>query len=282
MDSRWISPVITLFWLSTMTWLIESKVLPPLRRGDPPDYRSLYSDNPKDDAPVGWEMSLGGKPLGWAVNRFTRSLGGINSSDHITNLEGHIHFDRIPLAELSPAWMKDLWGFGDTNGDVPMDADSKLTINSLGRLNSFNSSLRLGGVREAIRIHGEVQASRLHIVVEAGQFREEFDTYLPSDALVASELSPQSQMTGLHVGQEWTVPVFSPLRPPNNPVEILQARVEESDPLVWGDHMTSVRKVVYRTDSGSAGSSTEEPHAKLWIADDGSVLRRKLTCWVRS
>ena len=30
------------------------------------------------------------------------------------------------------------------------------------------------------------------------------------------------------MGQEWTVPVFSPLRPPLNPVDILQARVESA------------------------------------------------------
>ncbi len=278
MGSRWMGAVIVLFWLSTMTWLVESKVLPPLKRGDPPDYHSMYSDDPFEEDPVGWDMMLNGKPIGWAVSRFVKFANGTSRAYHTTNLNSHIHFDRIPVQELSPAWMKVLWhSAAGAIDDMKMDARSVLTIDSLGHLAKFSSSLRVAGMRDSIKINGEVHASLLKVIVEAGQFRDQFETYLPSDALVADELSPQSRMTGLHVGQEWTVPVFSPLRPPNTPIEILQARVEKSDPLVWEDRAVPVCQVIYRSDSGSAMSSGREPRTKLWIDDTGAVLRQEVS-----
>lgn len=278
MGGRWMGSVIVLFWLSTMTWLIESKVLPPLRRGDPPDYHSMYSDDPYEDEPVGWDMMLNGKPIGWAVSRMYKYANGTSSTYHTTNLDSRIHFDRIPVQELSPAWMKVLWrSAAELSDDMKMDVRSVLSIDSLGHLAKFSSSLRVADMRDSIRINGEVHASLLKVSVQAGQFRDSFEAYLPTDSLVADELSPQSRMTGLHVGQEWTVPVFSPLRPPNTPIEILQARVEKSDPLVWEDRTVPVHQVIYRSDSGSGMSGGREPRTKLWIDDSGSVLRQEVS-----
>jgi hypothetical protein len=79
------------------------------------------------------------------------------------------------------------------------------------------------------------------------------------------------------VGQEWTVPVFSPLRPPGNPVDVLQARVERRDLLIWEGQTVPVNVVEYRTDSGSALSSTSHPRAKLWVRDDGAVLKQEIS-----
>lgn len=278
MGSRWMGAVIVLFWLSTMGWLVESKVLPPLKRGDPPDYRSMYSDDPFEEDPVGWDMMLNGKPIGWAVNWSRKLANGTSRSYHTTDLDSHIHFDRIPVQELSPAWMKVLWRAPpETTDDTKMDVHSRLSIDSLGHLANFKSSLKIAGMRDSIKINGDVHASMLKVTVEAGHFQDRFETYLPSDALVTDELSPQSRMTGLRVGQEWTVPVFSPLRPPNAPIEILQARVEKSDPLVWEDRAVPVCQVIYRSDSGSAMSSSREPRTKLWVDENGAVLRQEVS-----
>jgi hypothetical protein len=100
---------------------------------------------------------------------------------------------------------------------------------------------------------------------------------LPGDALVSDELSPQARLTGLHLGQEWTVPVFSPLRDPRSPVEILQARVDSRDLLMWEGEAISVFQVVYRPDSGAALSSTGGTRAKLWVRDDGTVLKQEVS-----
>src|SRR5690606_31243359 len=98
----------------------------------------------------------------------------------------------------------------------------------------------------------------------------------PKDALVSDELSPQTRITGLRIDQEWTVPVFSPLRPPKNPVEILHAKVESREPIEWEGELHSVHQVVYRADSGSVFSSSREPRAKLWVRGDGVVLKQEV------
>ena len=84
------------------------------------------------------------------------------------------------------------------------------------------------GHEAEIIIQGKVQGTTLKGTVRAGSFSQPFERYLPPDALMGDELSPQARMPGLHVGQEWTVPVYSPLRfsENRNPVEVLHAKVE--------------------------------------------------------
>jgi hypothetical protein len=266
MESRWFNTVVVLVWLSTTSWLVVSKVIPPLRRGEPPNYWSMYSDEGKGPKAVAWDMSLNGNSLGWAVSRLTKTAA------EITEVHSQIHFQHIPLAELSPAWMKALLRQAVEPVDsMQMDAFSKLDIDTLGHLNAFHSILRVPGVQDAITMSGRVQGSLLKLEVQSTEITP---IYLPPDALVADELSPQSRMGNLHLGQEWTVPVFSPLRPPLNPVDILQARVESRDVLMWEGETAGVFVVVYRADSGSA---QHDPRAKLWVRDDGTVLKQEVS-----
>jgi hypothetical protein len=263
MERRWFNLVVVLVWLSTTSWLVVAKVLPPLRRGEPPNYWSMYSRDEKEQEAVAWDMSVNGNSVGSAVSWLTHQVA------EITEVHSHIHFQHIPLAELSPAWMKVL--LKQTVEPVEMDAFSKLIIDTLGHLTSFHSILRVPGIADSINISGRVQGSLLRIEVQSNEIAP---IYLPPDALVADELSPQSRLENLHLGQEWTVPVFSPLRPPLNPVDILQARVESRDVLMWDGETVSVFVVVYRADSGSA---QRDPRAKLWVRDDGTVLKQQVT-----
>ncbi len=209
MGSRWFNLTIVLVWLSTTTWLLVAKIVPPLRRGEPPNYRSMYSEQASDTpAYVGWEMSLNGRSLGYAVIILTKKMNG-----DVTEVESRIHFDHIPLEELSPAWMKAvLHSTVVPTDNLKMFVNSRLSIDKLGYLSEFRSDLRVAGFPDTVTIRGTINGTVLKIKVTSGDIEYPFDTYLPSDALVADELSPQLCLTGLHVGQEWTVPVFSPLR----------------------------------------------------------------------
>ncbi|HTQ37554.1 MAG TPA: hypothetical protein VMJ32_00910 [Pirellulales bacterium] len=273
MGSRWFNIAVVLVWLSTGTWLLVAKIVPPLRRGEPPNYRSMYSLQATDEgAHAAWDMSLNGKSLGYAVISLQKRNG-----DN-TELESRIRFEHVPLEELSPAWMRALVHTAFPPSDnLQMVVESRLTIDKLGYLSEFTSVLRIESLQDVIRIHGTVNGTLLKIVVRSGRVEYPFDTYLPSDALVSDELSPQLCLTGLRVGQEWTVPVFSPLRPPNNPVEVLQARVERREVLMWNGQGVPVDIVEYRADSGSALSSTSQPRAKLWVRDDGAVLKQQVS-----
>ncbi|MCC7086410.1 MAG: hypothetical protein IT427_15525 [Pirellulales bacterium] len=275
MGSRWFNSVVVLFWLSTMTWLVVAKVVPPLQRGDPPNYQSMYSrsgNDQGDDEPVAWDLTLNGKPLGWAVSKLVHIGTGV------TEVRGRIHFDRIPLQEFSPTWTRILMeAIAIPVEGTQMDVFSSLEIDPLGHLTRFRSALRVTGMREAVVITGKALASRLEISVESGQLQSpKYEVYLPRDALVADELSPQSRITGLRLNQEWTVPVFSPLRPPKSPVEILQAKVESRQPFEWEGKVSGTYEVVYRSDSGSVLFSSREPRARLWVRDDGTVLKQEV------
>ncbi|HZZ27523.1 MAG TPA: hypothetical protein VFE46_05895 [Pirellulales bacterium] len=273
MGSRWFNTAVVLVWLTTGTWLVVAKILPPLRRGEPPNYHSMYSLQATEAGlHVAWDMSLNGKELGYAVI----SLQKKNSD--MTEVESRIHFEHVPLEELSPAWMRALMHTAVPPGDnFRMFVESHLVIDKLGYLSEFNSALRIDGLHDVIRIKGTVNGTLLKIVVRAGEVEYPFDTYLPGDALVSDELSPQLCLTGLRIGQEWTVPVFSPLRPPNNPVDVLQARVERREVLIWEGQGAAVNLVEYRADSGSALSSTSQPRARIWVRDDGAVLKQEVS-----
>jgi hypothetical protein len=233
------------------------------------------TDDGKPAPAVGWEMSIDGKPLGWAVTHLNTN-NSVNVSDQVTKVISCIHFERVPLEELCPAWMKALVHSSPAD-NLSMDAYSELTIDPLGHLSQFLSVLRVADMPNAIKIRGKVQASMLKTTVETDNWIYPWETYLPSDALVADELSPQARLSGLHVGQEWTVPVFSPLRDPRSPVEVLQAQVESSEFLMWQDRAVPVNLVVYRADSGSALSSTREPRVKLWVGQEGTVLKQEVS-----
>src|SRR5262245_49677509 len=103
MENRWFNLLIVLTWVSTTTWLVVAKVVPPLKRGEPPNYRSMYSlPEAETSDVVGWEMTLNGKSLGWALSRIDRAAG------NMPRVHSHIHFEQIPLEELAPPWMKNL------------------------------------------------------------------------------------------------------------------------------------------------------------------------------
>ena len=192
MESRWFNTAVILVWLSTTTWLVVAKVIPPLRRGQPPNYRSMYTDHMESDKAVGWDMSLNGKPIGWAVGKLTQTSSR-SPDTMVTKVDSRIHFDHIPLAELAPPWMAKilLRATIEPVDNLQMDATSTLTIDPLGHLEGFESSLSAAGLQNSITITGRVRASLLKGEVKSADFAYPFEIYLPGDALVSDELSPQ-------------------------------------------------------------------------------------------
>ena len=97
MGYRWFNAVVVLFWLSTMTWLVVVKVLPPLQIGDPPNYRSVYKiEKGEQPKPVCWDMLWNDRPIGWAENRVERTPAGV------TEVRSLVHFERVPVEEVCP------------------------------------------------------------------------------------------------------------------------------------------------------------------------------------
>jgi hypothetical protein len=105
----------------------------------------------------------------------------------------------------------------------------------------------------------------------AGDLRYETTRHLPTTAMVGDELSPLATLPGLYEGRRWTVPMYSPLRAGQSPLEILHAEVGAEETLFWDGALTKVHVVSYREDP----SSSRPSRCRLWVDQSGRVLRQE-------
>jgi hypothetical protein len=270
MQSRWFNAATVMLWLATMSWLVSEKVLPPLLIGEPPNYRNIVEAQ-RDDPPVGWRMSFNAQPLGWALTETRLQPTGL------TDIHGCVHFEALPLEDVMPVWLRSLTKLirQPING-LKMDAKSVLVIDPLGHLLRFDSSVRVDPLNEVIRIQGEVEGRQLHLSVRSGNLTFFNDILLPANSLLSDALSPQSKLPGLRVGQTWTMPVYSPLWPAKNPIEIVHAQVQPTESIIWNGQSETCQLVVYQSDSGNPASQGQNPRGRLWARLDGTVLRQQV------
>jgi hypothetical protein len=269
MQSRWFNAAVVLLWLITMSWLVTEKVLPPLLVGDPPSYSKIVEAQ-RDAPPVGWRMSLNHRSLGWALSDTKLQSTGL------TDIHGRVHFDALPLDEMVPGWVQTLSRLLEHPIDrLQMDARSILTIDSLGHLVQFDSTVRIEPFNQVICLRGTVEGRRLQLMIRNGDGPLSKEVFLPADALLCDVLSPQSQLPGLRAGQKWTVPVYSPLWP-KTPLEIVQAKVERLEPVLWNGLVEDCWLVVYRGDPGNGAGDGQNERGRLYVRRDGTVLRQQV------
>jgi hypothetical protein len=261
--------VVIVFWLATMSWLVVAKILPPLRVGEPPNYASIL-EHTGDEPPVCWAIVMRGETIGWAANKIVRRPDGISE------LYSRVYLGALPLDELAPGWLAGvLKGVFRDIRQMDIDKRSRFAIDPLGRLVEFESRVRLADDVDAIKVHGQFDGSTLSLTVQSGGVSVPLSRSLSPNSLVSDELSPQARMPGLRVGQTWTVPLYSPFRAASSPLEILQAVVEREDQFHWDGRLVNTRVIVYRGDSGS-GSGGGETRGRMWVRDDGVVLRQEV------
>lgn len=271
MYNRWFNMAVVLLWLATMGWLVKSKVLPPLLVGEPPSYQTIV-DAGRSEPPTAWQLAINGRSVGWALTTITVQPSGI------TEMGSHVHFDELPLEQLTPVWLRALVRWVEKPAlRQAMDARSTLFLDPLGRLTRFESTMGVGAAKDVICLTGEIVGSQALVSVRSGEFVYRSEVYLPSGALLSDALQPQTRLPGLRQGQAWTVPVYSPLRPPNAPLEILHAEVQGYEVLSWEDRVERVWLVVYQSDPGAGSSSRQEPRGRLWVRRDGTVLRQEVS-----
>jgi hypothetical protein len=269
MTSRWYNILVALFWLATMTWLTVEKIIPPLLRGDPPDYGNLVALDEPAPAPVAWRMFWDDRPIGEAVGQTRRG------DDGMSEITSRVRLDNLPLAQLAPFWVTPvLRALDSEDATLSVTAESTFSVDPLGHLVGFHSQLGLEDDLDAITMQGRVEGDELSVTVRAGEFVHTTQSYLPSNALVGDVLSPRERLPGLRRGQTWSEPVYSPFRPPSNPVEVLQASVERETRIDYDGRPTAVWLVVFRTDAGSTATSVLR--GRMWVGMDGRVLRQEV------
>ncbi|MCG8584496.1 MAG: hypothetical protein MI757_07285 [Pirellulales bacterium] len=272
MEGRFSITFVVVFWLITMTWLMWTKVLPPLLVGEPPDYKAIVDQHEEDSLPAAWVVSCNGQRFGVAANRLERGK-------QMTRIHSYVKFDRLPLEEipfLATAVATQLPQLARSE----IRAHNTLLIDSLGRLVDLDSRLSINDV-EVLRFFGMMNAGQMRITVASDFLAQQktFDLPISAKSLLGDQLSPQDRLPGLHVGQKWTVPVYSVMgalfqQDGESPVEIAQARVLREELIHIGKKKVSTLLVVLGSDSG-AGDREEK--GRMWVDKDGVVLRQEMT-----
>ncbi len=282
MFGRLFNGLVIVFWLVAMTWLLAEKVIPPMLGGDPPDYQSALKSPTHERLPDAWKLRWKERTVGFAASRVeVRPTGEL---DRLTFVE----FEDLPLdAVLSEmlgpvaAIVKPL--IQSSRGlDLNMLVATRMTFDRERRLSHFDTHIDLSDFRDFLTLVGTVQSDgKLEIIAQlssgslgAGQTFKH-SVQLPPEALVEGSLSPRPELTGLYIGQKWTIPVFRSF-PPNSPVQILQAEVEQHEIILWGSDEVETKLVVYRAEAGSGVHATREPISREWVRADGAVLRQQV------
>ncbi|MHC4398340.1 MAG: hypothetical protein ACYTG0_01530 [Planctomycetota bacterium] len=278
MNSTWFNIAVVVLWLTTMCWLISQKVVPALVVGEPPSYRTIVEAQRKDPT-VGWSITLNQRRVGSALST-TVSLPDDMTGVRMTEVRSVVRFDNLPLTEITrdvPNWLRHLVGGEEVSGQLDLEITSRFVFDGLDRLSHFKSSLRFPPAGDVISVQGSVDGDRATLSVSSLQSPQLAEIVLPRGAVLSDALSPQTQLPDLREGQSWTVEIYSPLRPPTSPEEILQATVERNETIYWNGEMVDAWVVVYRDDPGAGTASARSPRGTLWVRRDGTVLKQKAT-----
>ncbi len=282
MYSRWFSTAVVLLWLSTMGWLVKEKVLPPLLLGDPPSNQTILEAR-RGDPPVRWQLLWNDRDVGWATNSTKRLDNGG------TRIDSHVHFDDLPVDEMAPGWLRAIFhvveraGQSEEGGsmralrNIKTDAKSSLVIDASHKLSQIESSLSFQPSGQTISMHGVAKGDKLEITVRSFDVDLKAQVPLDTNAFLRDAISPTTRLPNLYEGQTWTVTVLTPLKYPNSPHEILQARVEGLHHISHHGSHTTAWLVTYHGNPGKKLSSDTKPRAKLWVRRDGVVLKQEMS-----
>jgi hypothetical protein len=261
----WLIPLVLVFWCVTSGWLFVAKILPSLTPGSPPGYQAFYASEGRL-VPVAWTVLWNDQPLGWASSQSSRTEeGGLD-------VRSLLHFDRLPIAEVLPAWAKMLLQTSfDPAASYALDARGRLSIDAKGNLRTFSSTVSLPATASRVFLDGRIEDGEVYVDVRAHGVNYSVTRHLPTHITIGDELSPQATLPGLYPDRQWTVPVYSPLRPGQSPIQILHARVAGEEMLYWNDALVRVDVVHYRDDP----APHREPKCRLWVDRSGRVLKQE-------
>lgn len=288
--STWYKGIVIAFWLTTTAWLMVTKIVPPFVVGNPPSMRVILDSMDEESSLVGWDLRIGGKHIGWAINRFEKTSYGAQEFQTFVELR-HLSLNSI-LSDAFSSMLK--WRQPEDADDalsieLAIDSWTRLTIDTLGYPshliteftvtdNALLGNGKMGDVPNfRIRLQGEVVGDTLQLDLSIGDFKYKRIFSIPRDAMITDSLAPMGELPGLRVGQSWTVPVFSPFQAgAERPMELLEARVTRMDTVVWED--MAVRCMVVELSEAGQQSLTSNRgiRGRSWVAPDGKVLKNEL------
>ena len=248
-----------LLWLSTMSWLVVAKILPPFLSGDPPGHGVM-----DENVPVCWQIQCDGQHVGYAVRQ---AVPGAQST---TEIHSRVVLDDIPLRRMAPQWMSSIV---DDLGRIRLDTRTRMVLDSLGKLASFDTKVQVNDLPLVVKVFGRVDGPNLELNFVSGGVTHEMSYPLPKASLLDGELIPEPKLLQVYVGRKWQVEMFSLFRPPTDALELLQAEVICEERILHNGSSTRARRIEYRNLSASGVTSEKALRATVWVADDGVVLR---------
>ena len=263
MGNRIFVGVVLLLWAGTMSWLMVARILPPFFHGEPPTQGKLIRDEP-----ICWRIEYAGRQVGYAVSQ------AVSGASDTTELHSRVLLEEISIRELAPQWMGSLVrGLGK----ISLDTRTVMVLDSLGNLSSFDTKVRLNDLPLVMKVQGRVNDAELRLKIQSGEVMHEMSYPVPTQPLLANELVPEPKLLQVYVGRKWQQEIFSPFRPPNSSMEIVQAEVVEEG-LVEQHGAASVpaRKIELRSLSAAGVSAKNTLRAVIWVGEDGTVLRQDI------
>ncbi|MFM8283178.1 MAG: hypothetical protein ACKOCW_06425 [Planctomycetaceae bacterium] len=259
------TPLVVVFWCLATGWLVADKILPTFRSRPPTGAHIAVADD-GTVPPVAWTVAWDERPVGTAVSEAHRPPeGGLV-------IDSRMKLRRLPLTDLVPPWLAAVVRQTLPDGlQISLEATTRFSVDDAGKPRGFVSTIDLPESGETISVTGRVADGTIHVTVASRGLRYETSRPLPDTLLLADELSPHASLPGLVVGQRWTAPVFSPLRPGQSSIELLEAHVERETLLFDDDEPVTARIVSYR----DGGAGDRPPRLRLWVDRAGRVLRQE-------
>jgi len=259
MGNRIFVAVVILLWTGTMSWLMVARILPPFFHGEPPEHATLAEHEPNC-----WQIEFGGQRVGDAVSQAVPGALGA------TEIHSRVILEGIELRKLWPFQVGSLIHGLST---IHLDTRTRLAFDSLGRLSYFDTKIQLTDVPLVMNVHGRVDGAQLKVTLQSGETMHELHFPVPSGALLANELLPESKLLDVTVGRKWQQEAFSPFK---GSLEIIQAEVVAECHIEQRGERKRARRIEYRGLSSSGVAEDNTLRSVVWVAEDGTVLRQDL------
>jgi hypothetical protein len=259
MGNRIFVAVVIMLWATTMSWLLVAKILPPFFSGEPPTHGMI-----EHDEPVCWEIGCGDHWVGYAVRQ---AVPGAQST---TEVISRVVLKNIPLRQMAPQWMGSIV---EGLGAIQLDSRTRFVLDSFGNLSCFDSKVQLNDLPLVVRVYGSIDGSDLRLRFISGDVSHEVRYPMPKSSTLDGELAPEPKLLQVYVGRSWQTESFSPIRPPNDAIELLRANVVAEESIMHEGEMARTRRIEYRSLSAAGVASDQTLRGEAWVAEDGTVLR---------
>jgi hypothetical protein len=259
MGNRIFVAAVILLWTGTMSWLMVARILPPFFNGQRPTQAPLVEKEPNC-----WRIAFRGQKVGYAVSQTVPGAFGTSEVHSRVLLEG---------IELRRLWPFQVGSLIHGLSTIRLDMRTRIMLDSLGSLSTFHTKVQLTDVPMVLNVYGRVEGAELKVELHSGETTHQMIFPVPTNALAANELFPESKLMAVELGRRWQQEVFSPFK---TSLEIVQAEVVSEGTIELDGERVNARRIEYRSLSSSGVAADNTLRSVVWVGDDGTVLRQDL------